>query len=200
MIVWSPFILDEMAGLRDAATPACDECAGDIAFLAKNSAIVPAFSGPSGSPAQYGQISYVGVGTGADVPSAQMFIEYWFNAGYVDWLSTSPEGKFPMRRGTADNPTEFVDGWSQLETGVDRKAKLSEFYGPEVIQSLIDGTANFSRWGFLQGQGELVTAIYSSLPVPRAISDVLDGSLSAEEAATEIQLAAEEELSFLTGG
>ena len=198
MIVWSPFILDEMAGLRDAATPACAECNDDIAFLAKNSAIVPAFSGPSGAPAQYGQISYMGISSGANVPAAQQFIEFWFNDGYVDWLSTSPEGKFPMRRGTADNPTEFVDGWTELETGVDRKAKLTDFYTPEVIQSLIDGTSNFSRWGFLQGQGELVTAIYSSLPVPRNLAAVFEGSLSADDAAKEMQLAAEDELAFLT--
>ena len=38
MIVWSPFILDEMAGLRDAALPACDECDDDIAFTQRTAA------------------------------------------------------------------------------------------------------------------------------------------------------------------
>ena len=33
MIVWSPFIMDEMAGLRDAALPTCTECADNISFL-----------------------------------------------------------------------------------------------------------------------------------------------------------------------
>jgi multiple sugar transport system substrate-binding protein len=200
MIVWSPFILDEMAGLRDAALPTCDECSDDIAYLAKNSGLVPSFSGPSGSPAQYGQISYMGIGnTGDDerTAAAQAFVEFWLSDGYLDWLSTSVEGKFPMRRGTPENATEFLDGWQQLETGVDRSAPLSDFYSPEVITTLIEGSNNFDRWGFNQGQGELVTAMYTALHVPQAISDVLGGSLSVADAAADIQQAAQDELALL---
>jgi len=198
MIVWSPFIMDEMAGLRDSAFPACDECDADPAYLAKNSGFVPSFSGPSGSPAQYGQVSYMGIGTGANVPAAQAFLEFWFNDGYLDWLSTSPEGKFPMRRGTTAGSEEFIDGWKDLETGIDSKAKLVDFYGDAVIAQLVEGSSSFDRWGFTDGQGELVTAIYSSLPVPQAVRDVLDGSLSAAEAAAEMQAAVEEELELLS--
>jgi multiple sugar transport system substrate-binding protein len=200
MIVWSPFILDEMAGLRDSAFPACPECEANPAYLAENSGIVPSFSGPSGAPAQYGQISYLGIGAGANVPAAQAFIEFWLSDGYLDWLSTSVEGKFPMRRGTADDPTEFIEGWKSLETGVDRQARLSDFYSDELINTLIEGSANFDRWGFVQGQGRLVSAVYSSLPVPAALRDVLDGSLDAAEAAEEIQAAVEEELALLEEG
>ena len=197
MIIWSPFILDEMAGLRDSAFPACPECADDPAYLAKNSGLVPNFAGPMGAPAQYGQVSYMGIGTGSNTEAAKQFLEFWFNEGYLDWLSTSVEGKIPMRRGTPDEPTKFIDGWKNLETGVDRKAKLSEFYSDEVINTLIEGSASFDRWGFPQGQGQLVTAIYSSLPVPQAIRAVLDGSLTVEEAVAEMQAAAEEELALI---
>ena len=66
MIVWSPFILDEMAGLRDNALPSCAECVDNPAFLAQVSGIVPAFVGPSGSePVQYGQVSNMGITTNA---------------------------------------------------------------------------------------------------------------------------------------
>ena len=34
MMIWSPFILDELAGLRNDALPTCDECADDPLFLA----------------------------------------------------------------------------------------------------------------------------------------------------------------------
>ena len=200
MIVWSPFILDEMAGLRDSAFPSCDECVDNPAFLAENSGIVPAFAGPSGAPAQYGQISYMGIGTGSNTEAAQQFLEFWFTGqNYLDWLSTSVEGKFPMRRGTSDNPTEFIEGWQTLSTGVDRQAPLSDFYSADLIAELIEGAAAFDRWGFPQGQGELVTAIYTSLPVPNVISDVIDGSLTAEQAATEAAAVMEEELSLLSG-
>ncbi len=199
MIVWSPFILDEMAGLRDSAFPACPECEADPAFLAKSSAIIPSFSGPSGSPAQYGQISLMGIGnTGNDekTAAAQEFIKFWLSDGYLDWLSTSPEGKLPLRRGTADNPTEYLDAWKALETGVDRKAALTDFYPAEIIDTLLEGTANFDRWGFPQGQGELVSAIYTSLPVPEAIRNIIDGD-DVEDAVADMQAAAEEELELL---
>lgn len=199
MIVWSPFILDEMAGLRDAAFPACPECEADPAYLAKNSGIVPAFAGPSGAPAQYGQISYMGIGTGTNTEAAKQFLEFWFTDGYLDWLSTSVEGKFPMRRGTADNPTAFIDGWKDLETGVDRKAALSEFYPAEVIDTLIEGSSSFDRWGFIQGQGQLVSAVYATLPVPNAIAAILDGSQSVDEALADIVARVEEEQSLLDG-
>ena len=154
MIAWSPFILDEMAGLRDSAFPACDECIDNPAYLAENSGIVTAIAGPSGEPRQYGQISYMGIGSGSDTESAQQFLEYWFSdAAYIDWLQTSVEGKFPMRSGTAENPTEFIDSWKTLETGVDRKAPLSEFYSQEVIDRIAEGANSFARWGFPQGQG-----------------------------------------------
>lgn len=192
MIVWSPFILDEMAGLRDDAFPACPECADNPAFLAENSAIVPAFVGPNGmEPAQYGQVSNLGITTSAPM-EAQQFVTYWLTDGYLQWLGVSPEGKFPMHRGNAENPTLYIDGWSQLETGVDRRAPLSDFYGEEVIQTLIEGAANFARWGFNEGQGALVGGVYQELPVPELVSEVLNGSLSAEEAAEEIQFLVED--------
>lgn len=197
MIVWSPFILDEMAGLRDAALPTCDECGDDLAYLAKNSAIVPAFSGPSGAPAQYGQISSMGIGPDANVTAVKAFLNYWFNDGYLDWLAVAPEGKFPMRQGTADNPTQFIDGWGGLETGVDRRATLGEFYDAETLATLLAGASNFDRWGFAQGQGALVGAVYAANIVPQALRDVLDGSLTPEEAAAEIQQAVEDEKAAL---
>ena len=48
MIIWSTFILDEMAGLRNDAKPTCPECKQDPAFLAENSGVVTAIQGPSG--------------------------------------------------------------------------------------------------------------------------------------------------------
>jgi multiple sugar transport system substrate-binding protein len=187
MLIWSPFILDEMAGLRDNALPTCPECSGDPAFLAKNSGFVPAFAGPKGQPAQYGQVSSLGITTNADVEPSIAFIKFWFDEGYLDWLGLSPEGKLPMRRGTASEPDKWVNGWNQLETGVDRKAKLSDIYGDEVLQLLVQGTQSFKRWGFSQGQGALVGVVYEALPAPAQIREVLDGSLTPEQAAEEMQ-------------
>jgi multiple sugar transport system substrate-binding protein len=187
MLVWSPFILDEMAGLRDNALPTCPECGDDPAFLAKNSGFVPAFSGPMGEPAQYGQISSLGITTNADVEPSIAFVKFWFDEGYLDWLGLSPEGKLPMRSGTADEPDKWVNGWNTLETGVDRRAKLGDIYGDDVLQLLVQGTQSFKRWGFSQGQGALVGVVYEALPAPAQVREVLDGNLTPEEAAEEMQ-------------
>ncbi|HEC24150.1 MAG TPA: extracellular solute-binding protein [Chloroflexi bacterium] len=199
MVVWSPFILDEMAGLRDSVLPNCPECADDPAYLARNSGVVPAFAGPHGSPAQYGQVSYMGITTGANTEAAQQFVEFWLSDGYLDWLGVAAEGKFPMRRGTAENPTEYLEGWSHLEVGVDRRAPLSDFYSEEVLTAIVEGANNFDRWGFAQGQGELVSALYSELVVPRALADVMEGFLTPEEAAAQIQAEVEDIQASLAG-
>ena len=74
MIVWSSFLLDELAGLRNDALPTCDECKSDPLFLANNSGIVTAISGPSGSPTQFGEeVSFV-IGKDADTAAAQQFV------------------------------------------------------------------------------------------------------------------------------
>jgi multiple sugar transport system substrate-binding protein len=199
MIVWSPFIMDEMAGLRDAALPTCPECADNISFLAENSDFVPAFAGPSGAPAQYGQVSNMGIGVTDNTEASKQFVEYWLSTGYLDWLSVSPEGKFPMRQGTAENPTEYIEGWRALSSGVDRQAPLSDYYSEDVINGLITGSNNFARWGFIQGQGELVTAVYATLIVPQTLDEVFAGGLTAEDGAAQMQALVEEEQSFLSG-
>lgn len=192
MIIWSPFILDEMAGLRDNALPVCPECLEDVTYLATNSGFVPAFVGPSGSePAQYGQVSLMGISTSAP-PEAQEFVKFWLSEGYLDWLAVAPEGKFPMRRGDSSNPNLFVEGWSTLPTGVDRKAPLGDFYSAEVLNAISEGATGFARWGFNEGQGRLVGGVYQELVIPRAIADILSGALTPEEAAAEIQAEVED--------
>ena len=51
MTMWSPFILDEMAGLRDSVLPTCEECADDPAYIARNTGVVSAISGSISSGA-----------------------------------------------------------------------------------------------------------------------------------------------------
>ena len=51
MVIWSSFILDEMAGLRNDATAELPRVQGDPAFLAKNSGVVTSIQGPSGTGA-----------------------------------------------------------------------------------------------------------------------------------------------------
>jgi multiple sugar transport system substrate-binding protein len=192
MILWSPYILDEMAGLVDSSLPNCPECSDDSAFIAKNSSFVSALSGPDGGPAQFGKVQYMGITTGADTAAAQQFVEFWTSDGYLDWLAVGPEGKFPMRRGTPENPTAFVDGWAELEVGTDRRAPLSDFYSAEELQAIVAGADNLTMLGVDEGEMELVTAIYEDLVIPRGVGEVIEGVLTPEEAAQQIQTQVEE--------
>jgi len=192
MIVWSTFILDEMAALRDDALPSCPQCKQNPTFLAENSGFVTALQGPDGEePAQFGEVTSWAIPTGDAVDSAQQFVEYLMEPGYEDWIAIAPEGKFPVRDGTAEDPQAYVDTWASLPVGVDRKAPLADFYPPEVLDVLRTGPDDFDRWGIAQGQGDLVGAILGELPVPQAVaalaSGEVDAQTAAEDAATSVR-------------
>lgn len=192
MIIWSSFILDELAGLRDDALPTCDECTDDPLFLAENSGVVTAIQGPSASePSQFGEMVSFVISDGAPA-EAQDLVEFMMSDAYVDWLAIAPEGKFPTRLGTAENPTEYADAWGGLEAGVDRKEPLGEIYDDATIEALTTSADTMKRWAFAQGQGDLVGPLLTEVPVPNALLLALDGSMSAEEAAAEAQAAVEE--------
>ncbi|SCL27854.1 carbohydrate ABC transporter substrate-binding protein, CUT1 family [Micromonospora rhizosphaerae] len=183
MLIWSPFILDELAGLRNDAKPTCPQCQKDPAFLAKNSGFVTAIKGPNGTePAQYGEISSWAVLDGA-ADSAKSFVEYMLSDGYPRWFGMSPEGRFPVRKGTSDDKEKFLTAWNTSQAGVDAKKPLSEVYGEDVLAVLRQSPDTFQRWGLPQGQGKLVGAILGELPVPKALADVVAGKSDAAAAA-----------------
>jgi multiple sugar transport system substrate-binding protein len=184
MVVWSSFILDEMAGLRNDALPTCPECSADAAYLAKNSGVVTAISGPDGDEgAQFGEVVSWATTAGAQADAATQFITYMMGDGYEQWIGFSPEGKVPTRQGTADEPTRFIDAWSTLPAGVDTKAPLSDFYSAEVLDALRNSPDTIAPWGIPQGQGALVGASLGELPVPQAIAAMTSGEVDPAEAA-----------------
>ncbi len=188
MILWSTFILDEMAGLRDDAAPACDECADNPQYLAENSAIVPLITGPDAgdSAGSYGEMTSFVPTSAASPEESKQLIEYFMTEGYIDWFGMAPEGKFPVRAGTADNPTEFADAWGTLETGVDTRMPLGDLYDAATIETLTGAAENMSRWGLLQGEGVLVGQITAQLPIAQVISDAGAGSIDAATAQQEM--------------
>jgi len=195
MLVWSSFILDEMAGLRDDAKPTCPECRSDPAFLAENSGVVTAIQGPSGQePAQFGEIVSWAATAQADADAAQQFITFMMSEGYADWIGFAPEGKIPTRQGTQEEPTRYIDAWEDMPAGVDTKAPLSKFYSPEVLEALRTSPDTIQRWAITQGAGGLLGATLSELPVPQAVNAVTTGQVDgagaaqqADEAVTSIQ-------------
>lgn len=179
MIIWSPFILDELAGLRDSAPPTINSDP-QTRDLAKATGIVTSFSGPSNpGGAAWGDVRYFGITNDADIDAANAFVKYSMNEGYTQTLSIAPEGKFPVRRGTADNPTKFRDAWSKLPVGVDRKAPLSDLYAKEMIAEIVGGLDTAQRWGVAEGQLALASKIINSQAINRMVRDFIDGQRDA---------------------
>jgi multiple sugar transport system substrate-binding protein len=175
MIIWSPFILDELAGLRDSAPPTIndDPTSRDLAAA---TGIVTNFAGPSNPDgAAWGDIRYFGITSDAQTDAAMEFVTYSMNEGYGQTLAIAPEGKFPVRRGTADNPTEFADLWATLDVGVDRKAPLGDLYDAAMIEEIVGGLDVAQRWGVADGQLAAASKIVNSMVINRLVREYVDG-------------------------
>jgi multiple sugar transport system substrate-binding protein len=186
MIIWSPFILDEMAGLRDAApvTITDDPTSRE---LAQKTGIVTRFAGPSNPDgAAWGDIRYLGVTADANTDVAAEFVMFAMSEGYESTLAIAPEGKFPVRRGDAEDPEKFVKAWRALPVGVDRKAPLTELYAAETIEEIVGGLDSAARWGVEDGQLALASKMINSQEMNRLIRQYLAGERDA--AATDAAL------------
>ena len=182
MIIWSPFILDELSGLREDQPVLPDITEGKQGLLAKNTGFVSILKGPNGA-AQYGQINYLGITQDANKAAAIKWVEFLLTEGYLEWLGMAAEGKLPLHKGTQHEPDLFIKGWMGLEFGVTTRARISEFYGTDVVNVLMSGMDGFDRWGFAEGKGGLILKIYGTKMIPEILKRFLDGELRAEQAA-----------------
>ncbi len=199
MVIWSSFLLDELAGLRKDALPTCPKCKDDPKWLAKNSGVVTTLQGPSGpAPAAFGEIVSWNILQDAS-PKAKDLVTYMMGDGYVDWLKIAPEGKVPTRTGTSGNPQEYIEAWNKMEAGVDTKEVLSAIYPPEVLKAVADSPGSFERWGISQGQGALAAAVGGQFVVPQALAKMINSNASAADATAEAQKKAEQVKTDLGG-
>ena len=192
MVIWSSFLLDELAGLRNDALPTCPQCKKDPQWLAKNTGILTQMQGPSGpNPAAWGEVVSWNILKDAS-PRTKDLVTYMMSDGYLPWLEIAPEGKMPARSGTSANPKEYADGWIKLTAGVDKKEPLTDIYPAEVLNTIVASSGNFERWGIPQGQGELAAAVANQYVVPQALAKMLNSGASAADAANQAQQGAEQ--------
>ncbi|MEO1424635.1 MAG: carbohydrate ABC transporter substrate-binding protein, partial [Pseudomonadota bacterium] len=128
----------------------------------------------------------IGGHTHADTDASVAFINFVMDEGYGDILRMAPEGKFPVRRGTADDPEKFVNQWASLPVGVDRKAPLADIYPQDVIDNIVAGLSTGDRWGLKEGALNRASKIVSSLAYNRIVRDYVDGNISADDAVAAI--------------
>lgn len=184
MVLWSTFLLDELAGLRDDALPTCPECLDDPGFLAANSGVVTSVTGPDATgSASYGEVQNFAVMDDADTEAAERYVEFVMSEGYEDWMRQAPEGKIPVRTGTPEDPDRFTAAWNTLEMGVDATASMAEVYGPGVVEEIATAAATADRWAIGTGDGGLLGPVTTQMPVPKAVSDLAAGALDARGAA-----------------
>ena len=189
MIIWSPFILDELAGLRDSAPPTITDDPTSRE-LASRTGIVTNFAGPSNpGGAAWGDVRYFGITTDADTDAAMAFVKFSMDQGYGQTLSIAPEGKFPVRAGTADAPAKFKNLWATLPVGVDRKAPLGSLYAQEMIDEIVGGLDVAQRWGVAEGQLALASKMINSQAVNRIVRRYIDGEVDAGGAVAEMNAA-----------
>lgn len=182
MIIWSPFILDELAGLRDSAAPTINDDPTTKELAAKTG-IVTNFAGPSNpGGAAWGDVRYFGITSDADTDTAQAFVEFSMNDGYMQTLSIAAEGKFPVRTGTADEPGKFSAAWSQIPVGVDRKAPMKDLYSAEMLDEIVGGLKVAQRWGVEEGQLSLASKMINSQAINRVVRQYIDDEIDAAAA------------------
>ena len=182
MIIWSPFILDELAGLRNSAPPTINDDPTSKE-LAQKTGIVTTFGGPSNpSGAAWADIRYFGVTSDANTDVASEFVKYSMKDGYTATLSIAPEGKFPVRRGEPLNTSKYVKAWSKLPVGVDRKAPLSELYSPLTIDKIVAGLETADRWGVSEGQLSLASKIINSQVINRIVREYIEDLIDVKAA------------------
>lgn len=182
MTFWSPFILDELAGLRDSDPPRINDDPTSTE-LASKTGVVTRFAGPSNPDgAAWADMRYWGITVDANIDAAADFVTYAMNEGYLKTLAMAPEGKFPVRNGTAEEPEAFIKGWADLEVGVDRKAPLSELYAPEIIEQIVAGLDVATRWGVKEGQLALASKMINSQVLNQITREFMDGRIDASAA------------------
>lgn len=186
MIIWSPFILDELAGLRDSAPPTINDDPTSTE-LASKTGIVTTFGGPSNSSgAAWADIRYFGVTSDANVDVASEFVTYSMKDGYTATLSIAPEGKFPVRRGEPFDTAKYINAWSKLPVGVDRKAPLSDVYDANTIRRIVSGLETADRWGVKEGQLSLASKIINSQVINRIVRQYIDDEISSADAVAKL--------------
>lgn len=189
VIFASPAVLPALAGLDEEFPLTCGQCT-DTSYLAENSGFLTQLqgSGDFATTSNFGTLTNLGITTVADQEAAAVFADYWFNDGYLKWLSVNPERKVPVRLGDTAGSTNFLDAWQNLPLGQGQPT-LTGIYGESLTNQLVEGLTATNRWAFQERQGRLATALYQDLTISRLLQEMLSGYFTSSQTIIEMHKA-----------
>jgi multiple sugar transport system substrate-binding protein len=188
MVLWSSYILPQLAGLQNDTLPTCPQCKNDKQWLAKHSGIVGTITGPNGSGGGgYGEIGGWTISSTAQADQAEKFVEYMMSSGYTKWLGMAPEGKFPVRHGPSPSSNAYVQDWRNLKSGVDTKATLSSIYDAATMDQITSVAQSINRWALPEGHGQLMGPIVAQGTIAKVVAALGSGSLTPQQAQQQAQ-------------
>ncbi len=174
MLFYSTYIMDDLVEGSGM------EGGGKVAITVEDLALKTGFAsqmvGPGGS-ASYGQLVTLGIMDGADA-AAQLVVEYFLTAGYIDVLSLAPFGKVPVLESA-------VAGWKDL-------SPFFAYYSDETLAQIANGFDTMQRWLFRPDYGPVERAVVGDIEgrllIPQVISNIaLEGIMTPVTGAAWLQ-------------
>jgi multiple sugar transport system substrate-binding protein len=161
MIFYSPYIIDDIAGLVADQQVLVED-------LAEKTGFVSVIEGPDGTSASYGQVVSFAILKGQETEGAKQWIRFILSDGYERWLNMTPGGKTPVLR-------DMVRTWSKHE--------IFLHYEPGFAEGLASGLEKIERWGYRDGNSfPLISEIYGRKIVPQLIDKVLENKVAVDDA------------------
>jgi multiple sugar transport system substrate-binding protein len=175
MLWYSTYVMDDLVGLQKGIEPTVQGL-GDLTGFA------PKMTGQRGANATYGTLVVMTIFKGADADgSVRLLKQMLTGQDYIDILFLAPNGKIPVR-------TTAVEAWS--------KNDIFQRYPKDVIDTVVNGYNTMQRWAFAPQMGPVERAVIGDMEgrllVPQAVSNVVEGKMTPQQAADWLQQRVEE--------
>jgi multiple sugar transport system substrate-binding protein len=175
MLWYSTYVMDDLVGLQQGVEPSVKGL-GDLTGFAAN------MIGTRGGNATYGQLVVLTIFKGSDVDGISRLIKQMLTGqDYIDILFLAPTGKIPVRK-------DAVAAWSEHE--------VFKRYSKETVATVVNGLNTMERWAFAPQMGPVERAVIGDIEgrlyIPQAITNIIDGRMTPQQAADWLQLRFEE--------
>ncbi len=175
MLWYSTYVMDDLVGLQKGVEPT-------VRNLGELTGFAPSMKGRRGGSATFGQLVPMAIFKGTDTDASVRLLKFMLTGqDYIDILFLAPNGKIPVR-------TTAVDAWSQHD--------IFKRYPKSVIDTVVNGYNSMQRWAYAPQMGPVERAVVGDIEgrllVPQAVSSVVEGKMTPQQAADWLQQRVEE--------